>query len=461
MLLLLNVVGLTPEHIGEHTSCLRELATSSGAQPLNGSFPALTLSAQATMLTATPPRVHGIVGNGWLFRETGEPRLWQQSRALVMGDFFYEQAQREGFTVAKLFWWFNQGGTTDFSLTPKPFYSCDGNKAFAVHGWPESFAPQIEAEIGRFPFPSFWGPNAGLPATQWIARATAWTIKRHRPDLVMAYLPHLDYDLQRFGATGPHLIKNLHEIDACVKIAADAARAAGYEIAVVSEYGISTVRRPININLRLREAGLLAVRPGPFGETLETFQSRAFAVADHQIAHIYIRDPRDLPAVREALAGMPGIGALLDRREQAQYQTDHPRAGDLLALSDPDSWFTWYYSPDSAVAPDFAGTVDIHRKPGYDPAELFYDPRQPFPRLKAAAILLRKLLGFRYRFDVISRDPSLVRGSHGLPAARPSTGPVFLTTAAHAPQNPGLADVGAFVLHTLRQSGPARSASSA
>lgn len=449
MILLLNIVGLTPGHIGEHTPNLRALAAREGVRALGGIFPALTLSAQASILTGLQPAEHGVVGNGWLFRDTMECRLWQQSRALCTGGFFYEKARARGLRVAKLFWWFNQGAHADLCLTPKPYYSCDGNKAFGIHGLPEGFSAEVEAELGKFPFPAFWGPEAGAGSTEWIARAAELTISRHRPDMVMAYLPHLDYDLQRFGESGAHLPQNLRSIDRIAGRLIDRARAAGYRVVVLSEYGITTVSQPVHINRILREAGLLAVRPGPFGEILETFNSAAFAVADHQIAHVYIKDASRIPEIKAMLEGVPGIARALDRSEQREFAINHPRAGELVLLSEPQAWFTWYYHRDPRHAPDFARTVDIHRKPGYDPAELFYDTRLRFPRLSAGARLLRKKLGFRYRFDVISDNAELVRGSHGLPARTPTAGPVFISSAPGAPDNLHMCGVGEYILRLL------------
>lgn len=451
-LLLLNLVGLTPALVGEWTPNLRALAAGQGVRPLDGGFPALTLSAQATMLTGRPPSAHGVVGNGWLFRDTMEPRLWQQSRALVDGTFFYEQAQQAGARVANLFWWFNQGCTAEYALTPKPYYSCDGNKAFGVHGWPEGFAAETEAELGPFPFHAFWGPEAGAASTEWIARATIRTIRQYAPELVLAYLPHLDYDLQRFGGQGAHLRQNLQTIDRMAGMVIDAAREAEYEVVVVSEYGICDVRRPVHINRLLREAGFMTVRPGPFGEILETFQSRAFAVSDHQIAHVYIRNPADIPAVRALLLRTPGIAEVLDRAGQSALHMDHPRTGELLALAQPDAWFTWYFSLEAAREPDFARTVDIHRKPGYDPAELFYDRQRPLPKARAALALLRKKLGMRYRFDVISADAGLVRGSHGLPPQRPEDGAVLLSTLP-LPDDCTMLNLGMYLLQAMHRGG--------
>ena len=459
-------VGLIPRHIGENTPHLAELAKKHGARPLAGVFPAVTLTSQASMLTGLRPAEHGAVGNGWLYRDTMEARLWQQSRTLVNGEFFYETWQKRfgeaavsrpaencppagnfGKT-AKLFWWFNQGTTADWTLTPKPYYGCDGDKVFAIHGAPGGFAAETETACGKFPFGAFWGPLAGAPSSEWIARTAARTIRTYRPGLTLVYLPHLDYDLQRFGATGAHLPQALKTLDRCAGEVIAAGREIGADLTVVSEYGIRDVSRVVYPNRVLREHGFLTVRPGPFGEVLETFQSRAFAVADHQIAHIYIRRAEDIPEVKRILENTPGVGEVLDTNGKRAYGIDHPRSGELIVLAAPDAWCSWQYFLDEKAAPDYAFTINIHRKPGYDPAEMFFNEKWRFPLLHAGARVLRKKLGFRMKFDVISHDQSRIRGSHGLPPATPEDGAVFLSTRP-APENIAMTDIGRFVLGDL------------
>ncbi|MBP5234314.1 MAG: alkaline phosphatase family protein, partial [Planctomycetes bacterium] len=254
-----------------------------------------------------------------------------------------------------------------------------------------------------------------------------------------------DYDLQRFGATGPHLAPALRVLDACGGAIAAAGRERGADVTVVSEYGIRDVSRPVFPNRVLREHGFLAVRPGPFGEVLETFQSRAFAVADHQIAHVYVRRPEDAPEVRRVLAATPGIAEVLDENGKRAYGVDHPRSGELVALAAPDAWMDWQFYFDESAAPDYAYTIDIHRKPGYDPGEMFFNERWRAPKLHAAWRLLRKKLGFRSRFDVISHDPGRIRGSHGLPPADPMDGPIVLSTRP-LPECLTMTGLGDFVL---------------
>lgn len=431
MLVLLNAVGLTPRLL-TRAPRLRALAESGWQRPMHDVIPAVTCTAQATILTGTQPDVHGIVANGWLFRDTGEVRFWQQSNRLIQAEPLYRTARRraaergKAFRCAKLFWWFNQGADVDISVTPKPWYGADGNKVFGIHGSPAGLTERLEAKLGPFPFHTFWGPMAGLPCTQWIARCAAEILRDQRPDLTLVYLPHLDYDPQRFGVEAcdmPRLVRQLDE--ACAPLL-DAAREHGARVWAVSEYGHVTVSRPVLLNRVLRQAGLLSARPGPFGETLDTFESRAFAVCDHQVAHVYVRDATEVPRVREVLAPVPGVARLYSGQERSDLHLNHERAGEVIALAERDAWFAYPFWLNDRDAPDYARTVDIHRKPGYDPCELFYDPQLWWPMGRAMFRLLQKKLGFRYRLDVIPLDANLVRGSHGLAAADRLDGPLLI-----------------------------------
>ncbi len=434
-LVLIDAVGLTGRLLA-WAPRLRALAESGWCRGLREVVPAVTCTAQASILTGCAPSGHGVVGNGWLFRETGEIRFWQQSNALIQAEPLYVTARRRaaekgrGFRAAKLFWWFNQGAAVALSVTPKPYYGADGNKVFGITGTPEGLSEGLEKELGPFPFRTFWGPAAGLPSTAWIARAAAAVVARERPDLTLVYLPHLDYDPQRFGPSGSDLPRLVGELDTACEPLLDAAKAAGARVWVVSEYGHCDVHRPVLINRVLRRAGYLGVRSGPFGEVLETFASRAFAVCDHQLAHVYVPDPADRPHVRALLADEAGIARVLEGGERAEYGLDHGRSGELVALSEPDAWFAYPYWLDDHAAPDFARTVDIHRKPGYDPCELFFDPGLAWPQGRALRRLVQKKLGFRTLFDVIPLDPALVRGSHGLRAGRVEDRPIVIGAGA-------------------------------
>ncbi len=434
-LVLINAVGLTPRLL-PHAPRLSALARSGWQCRLREVLPAVTCTAQASMLTGETPGRHGVVGNGWLFRDTGEVRFWQQSNRLVQSEPVYVTARRraqekgQSFRCAKLFWWFNQGAAVDLSVTPKPYYGADGDKAFDVYGTPPGLTDRLKAKLGPFPFHTFWGPKAGLPCTEWIARCAAEVLRDERPDLTLVYLPHLDYDPQRFGPSGCDRKRLTGELDtACVPLL-DAARSAGARVWVVSEYGHVDVSRPVLPNCVLRQANMIAVRRGPFGEVLDPLESRAFAVCDHQLAHVYVRDETDVPRVRDLFAGLPGVGRVLAGEERAEVNLTHPRSGEIVLLSDPDAWFAYPFWLDDRLAPDYARTVDIHRKPGYDPCELFFDPKLTWPMGRVAWRLLRKKLGFRTLFDVIPLDPSLVKGSHGLRAADPLDRPLLIGDGA-------------------------------
>ena len=347
------------------------------------------------MMTGLAPRDHGIVANGWYFRDTQEIRFWQQANSLVQGETFYK-----GVETAKMFWWFNQSSGVKYSVTPKPHYGCDGSKVFDILDFTQC---DLTKRIGPFPFFSFWGPNAGLPSSRWIADATAIVLREKQPQLTLAYLPHLDYDFQRFTEHDPQRVK---EVDDCAATVIDAAESIGAKVVIVSEYGLVPVNRPVHLNRVLRNAGLLKIRTGPFGETLIPGESDAFAVADHQLAHIYVRNKDQIPDVRKLLESTPGVGYVV---APGDIELDHPRSGELIVLAEPDAWFTYYYWLDDEMAPDFARTVDIHRKPGYDPCELFITSK-----FRAIRKVARKKLGFRYSMDVIPLDANLVKGSHGL-----------------------------------------------
>ncbi|NDC52807.1 MAG: alkaline phosphatase family protein [Planctomycetia bacterium] len=434
-LLVLNVVGLTPGLL-EHTPRLAAIGRAGFTAPLGTVLPAVTCSAQATMLTGRLPRDHGIVGNGWYFRDLAEVWLWRQSNALVgceQEKIWNAGRSRfgDGFTVAQMFWWYNMHAAVDCAATPRPIYPADGRKIPSLHTEPAALKHELQESLGRFPLFHFWGPTADIVSSRWIAAATRRVMESRRPTLTLSYLPHLDYDLQRFGPNSPEAVRACGEIDAVAGDLAEWAANAGHTVSVVSEYGIGRVTAAVDINRALRRAGLLAVQEVDLGwELLDCGGSEAFAVADHQIAHVYVRRPERVAEVAAVLRSVGGVAEVLDREAQAAYGLDHPRAGELVAVAAPDRWFTYYYWLDDAKMPDFARTVDIHRKPGYDPAELFLDPHLVFPKLRIAWTLAKKTLGFRTLMRVIGTDAGIVRGSHGRLPERDGDGPVFMASDA-------------------------------
>jgi predicted AlkP superfamily pyrophosphatase or phosphodiesterase len=439
-LLVLDVVGLTPRLLA-HMPRLSALGSSGFQARLGTVLPAVTCSVQSTLLTGAPPREHGIVGNGWYFRGLGEVLLWRQHNALVGGDKLWDAARRAhpGYTVANICWWYAMGADVNWTVTPRPIYYADGRKEPDCYTFPPALHDELTAALGTFPLFTYWGPGAGLPSSRWICDAAALVMQRYSPDLTLVYVPHLDYDLQRNGPSSPAAAQAAAAVDEVLAPLLSQASARGATVVALSEYGITDVSRPVDVNRMLRAEGLLRVYTQDGMEYLDPWTSRAFAVADHQIAHVYVADPADLPAVRKLCASLPGVDSVLAAEEKAEHGLDHPRAGELVLVAEPDAWFTYYYWLDDARAPDFARLVEIHRKPGYDPAELFFDPAAPLSaRRRAAVALARKKLGMRYLMSVVGLDAGAraVRGSHGRLPDGEVDAPVLLCSdpAAARPQ---------------------------
>lgn len=409
------VVALTDNLITERTPRLKALRDAGTLRTITPPLPAVTTTAQASMLTGLPPRDHGIVANGWYDRESAEVRFWKQSNHLVHGEKVWETARKRdpSVTCAKMFWWYNMYATADFSVTPRPIYCADGRKIPDCYSHPAELRDELQRDLGPFPLFKFWGPLASIESSAWIAEATRRVDEEHKPTLTLAYIPHLDYALQKHGPNTPQAHDAAAEVDTALTPLLDQLDSDGVRTIILSEYAIEPVTAPIHPNRALREAGYIQIRDERGHELLDPGASRAFAVADHQIAHVYVREPADLPAVKTLCAQLDGVERVLDREAQHNARIDHERAGDLVLVAAAHRWFTYYYWLDDSRAPDFARTVDIHRKPGYDPAELFFDPRLPAPKLSAAWRLAKKKLGFRALMDLIPLDASLVKGSHG------------------------------------------------
>ena len=429
-LAVISIVGLTPGLLGQHTPNLNALVKDGFSAPMDGVFPAVTCTAQASMLTGLTPSQHGIVANGWYFRELAEVMFWKQANGLMQGEKVWETARKQqpGYTTAKLFWWYNMYASVDWSVTPRPIYPADGRKIPGLYSSPAALEQSLQDELGDFPFFDFWGPKSGIASSDWIARCGAAVFKRHRPNLSLIYLPHLDYNLQRLGPNDPRIWEDVRAIDRVAGTLIDQLRGDGADILVVSEYGIDRVDRPVHINRVLRDAGLLAVRETLGWELLDCGASRAFGVADHQVAHVYVKNPGDLAQTAKLLRATPGIEHVLEAEAQRAWGIAHPRSGELVAIAAPGAWFTYYYWLDDAKAPDFARTVDIHRKPGYDPVELFVDPTIALLPAKIAWRVLQKKLGFRMLMDVIPLTAELVKGSHGRLPNRIEDGPMLISS---------------------------------
>ncbi len=430
-LLVVDLVGLTPDLL-RHMPRLRRLADQGSQAALEPILPAVTCSVQSTFLTGLPPSGHGAVGNGWYFRELGEVFLWRQHNKLVEGEKVWETIRREhpDYTVANVCWWYAMGATTDYTVTPRPIYYADGKKAPDCYTRPPELHDELVGELGAFPLFTYWGPTASIKSSEWIIAATRRLMPRS--DLTLCYVPHLDYDLQRFGPDSPQARQAARDVDAALAPLLDDAERTGVTTLVLSEYGITAADQPVDVNRMLRRNGLLEVYTQDGMEYLDPWTSRAFAVADHQVAHVYVDDPSDLDRVRALCADLPGVDEVLDRAGQAAYGLEHERSGDLVLVADETAWFTYYYWLDDARAPDFARGVEIHRKPGYDPAELFFDPEDKAVKLKAGLTLARKMAGLRYAMKVVPLDPSPDRGTHGRLPKDPAGGPMLVCSTPGA-----------------------------
>ncbi|MFJ2865566.1 alkaline phosphatase family protein [Kitasatospora sp. NPDC087314] len=447
----LDVVGLTPRALADMPR-LRAVAESGFSAELDTVLPAVTCSVQSTFLTGELPAGHGIVGNGWYDRDMGEIAFWRQHNRLVQGEKVWQAARRTnpGLKVANICWWYAMGADVDITVTPRPVYHYDGRKSPDCYTVPASLRETLTAELGRFPLFDYWGPKAGIASSRWIIEAARRIIDRDDPDLTLVYVPHFDYDLQRHGPNSPQARTAARELDALLGPFLERLRARGATVVALSEYGITEVRRPVDVNRVLRREGLLNVHTQQGMEYLDPWTSRAFATPDHQVAHVYVADPADLERVRGLLLKTDGVDQVLDRGGQAEFGLDHARGGELLAIASADSWFTYYYWLDDDRAPDFAHGVEIHRKPGYDPAELFFDPGDPLVMARAAMSLAKLRLGIRSTISVVPIDPSCVRGSHGRLPDDPQDAPVLLcSNREHARDRFHATDVKQFLLSCL------------
>lgn len=423
----IDVVGLSSNLIGKHTPFLSEYIKTKNLQTIDPMLPAVTTAVQSTYLTGKTPAEHGIVGNGWYDHTDAEIKFWKQSNKLVLVDKIWDQAKKEDpdFTCANMFWWYNMYSNADYSVTPRPNYLADGRKMPDCYTHPASLRDILQEKLGQFPLFQFWGPGANIRSSKWIADASLITDQLYDPTLTLIYLPHLDYCLQKFGHDEAKISKELGEIDTVVKDLVSHYEKKNASVIILSEYGITPVSKPVHLNRVLRQNDLLGIRIERGLELLDAGASKAFAVADHQVAHLYINDPGVKTQVKNILEKTPGIAEILDEAGKKKYGIDHPRAGDFVLIADQESWFTYYFWLDDAVAPDYARCVDIHKKPGYDPVEMFMSSK---PR--AAYKLLRKKAGLRYVMDVIPLDATLIAGSHGSVNTPEAFHPVLITGKA-------------------------------
>jgi predicted AlkP superfamily pyrophosphatase or phosphodiesterase len=429
---LLNVVGLTQDLLGPRMPLLTQWARTRKIANIAPALPAVTCTAQATYFTGEMPTKHGIVANGWYYRDDCEVHFWRQSNKLVQAPKLWEIArwQDPNFTCANICGWYNMYSSVDFSISPRPMYPADGRKLPDVYTAPLDLRFEVQQKLGQFPLFEFWGPRTSIRSTRWIAESAKYVEERFSPTLSLVYLPHLDYNLQRIGPDNAAICADLAAVDQVVGDLIRFYEAHDTQVILVSEYGIVPVDTPVHINRVLRESGWIRVREELGLEVLDPGASTAFAVADHQIAHVYVNDKDKLAQVRAAIERIPGVDLVLDEEGKRRYGINHLRAGELVVIAKPNAWFTYYYWLEDSKAPDFARTVDIHRKPGYDPVELFVDPSLKLAMLQVGFKLLKRKMGFRNLLDIIPLDAELVKGSHGRIDNPSHLGPLFIAKGA-------------------------------
>ena len=364
-------------------------------RPLETVFPAVTCVAQASFRTAALPSEHGVVGNGFFDRELRRAFFWEQSSALVRGARTWADFRRRGGRVAMLFWQQSLGEEADIVISPAPVHTHGGGMIESCASDPPELYERLCRAVGRkFRLRHYWGPLASAQSSAWIAEATAALLRDadHAPDLCLTYLPALDYDLQRFGPAHPRAREAMEALrDQLTRLVA-AAREAGYEVVVFGDYAIASVTNGAACpNLALRKAGLLRTRVVNGMQYPDFHRSDAFAVADHEVAHVYARGGDAARRAADVLAPLRGVVEILDGPHQERLGVRHARGGELLLVAADGFWFAYPWWESRAEAPDYAAHVDIHSKPGFDPGELFFG-RTPFS---------------------VSLDTARVRGTHG------------------------------------------------
>lgn len=410
-LIILNLAGFSPSLLQSgHCPCLAEFAGTCGPGggyiPIKPVLPAVTLSMQATLTTGVRPAEHGIVGNGFYDRLFMEQRFWTASSRLVGSPRIWEKRPiNRRPRVAALFWWNFLGASLEAYLNVAPFHLADGSTLSSCLSRPAGLYGRLESRLGPFPLHRFWGPAVSIESSAWIVEATLDVAETVKPDIVLSYIPQMDYSLQRSGPGSREACEHLSQLDQLLGPVLDRAAAGEFRIVILSEYGIAPVSSSVSLNRILKEDGFFSVRCLGRSEYPDLPASRAFAICDHQIAHIYVQDPSDKDVVAAKLESVPGVGSILDEKGKRANGLAHPRSGDLVALSEPGSWFEYSWWLRDEEAPDYAATVDIHRKIGYDPLELIADPQR----------------------KGIAQDPGRIKGSHGLADVEPLHGPLMIT----------------------------------
>ncbi|MCA9249218.1 MAG: alkaline phosphatase family protein [Planctomycetales bacterium] len=420
---LLSIPGLRAEDLGSMPA-LSQLAAG-GQATLAPSFPALTCPVQANLTTGALPAEHGVIANGFFWRDKQEVEMWTAWNDCIERPQIWDRLHEKDPALTSAVWFplHIKGCGADYICTFAPIHNPDGSESLWCYTRPTELYGELRDALDHFPLKHFWGPLAGIPATDWIVDSATLAAERWRPNFWTIYLPHLDYAAQKFGPDSPQALAALAELDGAVARLVERFHAA-YDAPplwlAASEYTIVPVDHVLYPNRLLREAGLLHVREENGLEYLD-LASPAWALCDHQLAHVFVRE-RDTATIERAadlFRGAAGVAEVLVGEERAKYGLAHQRSGEIVLVSTANSWQAYYWWFDDSRAPDFARTVDIHRKPGYDPCEMIFDPAT----------------------KGISLDATLIRGSHGAPAASASQCGVLLSSEPNVLPGDQLRDI--------------------
>ncbi|MEX1233069.1 MAG: nucleotide pyrophosphatase/phosphodiesterase family protein [Planctomycetaceae bacterium] len=382
-----------------HMPRLNSLADAGGKRTLVPSFPCVTCSVQASLTTGVGPERHGVVANGFYWRDKGQVEMWTAWNKEIKAPQIWERLSAHDRSLTSAVWFplLSKGAKADYICTPAPIHNPDGSESLWCYTVPQEMYGELRDALGHFPLMNFWGPLSNIKSTAWIVDSAIWAAKKYKPRFSYIYLPHLDYAAQKFGPDSPQAIAALGELDATIGKLIDgyaAARLENVAWVAAGEYAITPVSHVGYPNRVLREAGLLKLREEAGAELLVPGECTAFAMVDHQLAHVFVNDASRIDGVAKLFENDPAVERVLVGKDRGSVGLDHPQSGEVVLVSKPEAWFAYYWWRDDAKAPAFARTVDIHRKPGYDPVEMFIDmPSRSTPL-----------------------DAALVKGSHGYPA---------------------------------------------
>ncbi len=411
---LLSIPGLRDRDLASMPR-LAALAGSGGATvPLTASFPCVTWPVQANLLTGVGPEQHGVVANGVYHRQSGDVEMWTAWNSWVQSPQIWDRLHQHDASLTSAAWFplLSKGAAADYICIPAPIHNDDGSESLWCHTKPEDLYSELMESLGHFPLMNFWGPLANIKSTDWIVDSAVLMATKHRPRFTAIYLQHLDYAAQKFGPDSEQALAALGELDAAIGRLVDGFAAAGLDDILwlaASEYVITEVTAVAYPNRILREAGLLALQEDEQGgEVLVPRESAAWALVDHQFAHVFVRETANVNRTADLFRDQELVEHVLVGNERGEFGLDHSRSGEIVLIAKPEAWFAYYWWMDDAAAPAFARTVDIHRKPGYDPVEMFIDmPSRQTPL-----------------------DATLVKGSHGYPATDPSRRGVLVASDA-------------------------------